>query len=398
MAEDIRVVELFAGVGGFRVGLEAASPRFKTVWANQWEPGRKSQHAYDCYVHHFGMTPNHSNTDISLAVDEVPDHDLLVGGFPCQDYSVAATNAKGIEGKKGVLWWQINNILTRVRPPYVLLENVDRLIKSPARQRGRDFAVILKCLALLGYAVEWRVVNAAEYGYAQRRRRVFIFAQHESTDICRNNALSSARQVIFENGFFAQTFPVQPISQEKLFDADIELPANILDVSRDFSYRFKNAGYMRNGVITTCEVVPVKMEPTPLLSILQTEVRDERYYNINLEKVLYYKGSKREERRKPNGVTYHYTEGAVPFPDNLTAPARTILTSESKVNRSTHYILDPETGRIRTLTPVECERINGFPDDWTNTGMPEAYRYFTMGNALVVPLITRMGTNLTKLL
>ena len=398
MSDDIRVVELFAGVGGFRVGLESASSRFKTVWANQWEPGRKSQHAYECYVHHFGKTPIHTNTDISLVVDDVPEHDLLVGGFPCQDYSVAATNAKGIEGKKGVLWWQINNILTRVRPPYVLLENVDRLIKSPARQRGRDFAVILKCFSLLGYTVEWRVINAAEYGFSQRRRRVFIFAYHNTSTLFTQKKQFTAAEIISTNGFFAETFPVEPFPQEKMFDTDVELPTNILDVSRDFSFRFKNAGVMQNDVITSRETTPIGAAPVSLGTLLEPAVLDEKYYNINLDKVKYYKGSKREERRKPNGIAYHYTEGSVPFPDNLAAPARTILTSESKINRSTHYVLDPVTSRIRTLTPVECERINGFPDNWTDTGMPEAFRYFTMGNALVVPLITEMGKRLCHLI
>ena len=117
MTHDIKVVELFAGVGGFRLGLETASQRFQTIWASQWEPGRKIQHAFECYVHHFGHSENHTNVDITLAKDAIPSHHLLVGGFPCQDYSVAATQAKGIEGKKGVLWWEIYDTLMRIRPP-----------------------------------------------------------------------------------------------------------------------------------------------------------------------------------------------------------------------------------------------------------------------------------------
>ena len=196
--EKLKVIELFAGVGGFRLGLEGWKGKssssgyskkmiknFETVWSNQWEPGVKVQHASDVYQEMFGST-GHSNQDIGAIVPKsIPKHDLLVGGFPCQDYSVAKQLAKseGIEGKKGVLWWSIRDILEAKRPKYALLENVDRLIKSPAKQRGRDFAIILASLADLDYMVEWRVINAADYGMPQRRRRVFIFAYHKKSTL-----------------------------------------------------------------------------------------------------------------------------------------------------------------------------------------------------------------------
>ena len=97
---DIRVVELFAGVGGFRLGLEAASDRYKVIWANQWEPYKDDQWAFDCYVSHFGKSPNHVCKDIAVAKKDIPDHDLLVGGFPCQDYSIMKKNSAGIEQER----------------------------------------------------------------------------------------------------------------------------------------------------------------------------------------------------------------------------------------------------------------------------------------------------------
>ena len=118
---EIKVAELFAGVGGFRVGLKRASDskletsnKYKIVWSNQWEPSTKTQDASKIYVKKFGAE-NHSNEDIAkVPVSEIPDHDMLVGGFPCQDYSVARTlnKAEGIAGKKGVLWWEIHRILS----------------------------------------------------------------------------------------------------------------------------------------------------------------------------------------------------------------------------------------------------------------------------------------------
>lgn len=143
LSKTLTTIELFAGVGGFRIGLEntkVEDKSFKIVWSNQWEPSTKIQHASDVYCAKFGFE-NHSNNDISsVDISDIPDHELLVGGFPCQDYSVASTlkNAGGIVGKKGVLWWQIYRILKEKgdkAPKYLMLENVDRLLKSPFTKR-----------------------------------------------------------------------------------------------------------------------------------------------------------------------------------------------------------------------------------------------------------------------
>ena len=203
MPNKIKVAELFAGVGGFRLGLEGWEKKsassgytkpiksiYEIVWSNQWEPSTKTQHASLVYEKRFGKS-GHSNEDITTVdVATIPDHDLLVGGFPCQDYSVATTlkNSKGLIGKKGVLWWSIHKILgeKKKKPKYIFLENVDRLLISPSKQRGRDFAIILKSLDDLGYAVEWRVINAADYGMPQRRKRIFILGYSKNTTLYKN--------------------------------------------------------------------------------------------------------------------------------------------------------------------------------------------------------------------
>ena len=214
MKETLNVVELFAGVGGFRLGLEKADANvFKTVWANQWEPSRKTQDAFDCYTRNFDEGI-HSNEDISTVPDKVFQElniDLLVGGFPCQDYSVARSlsGEKGLEGKKGVLFWEIKRVIENSHPKYVLLENVDRLLKSPSKQRGRDFAVMLATFRDLGYIVEWRVVNAAEYDAAQKRRRIFIFAYKKTLDFATKQDRFKPHDIVFKEGFFANTFPVK---------------------------------------------------------------------------------------------------------------------------------------------------------------------------------------------
>ncbi|MFG6372860.1 MAG: DNA (cytosine-5-)-methyltransferase [Oscillospiraceae bacterium] len=402
--ESIRTVELFAGVGGFRLGLEAASDKFKVIWANQWEPSMREQYAFDCYVAHFGNGKHHVCQDIAKAKSGVPDHDLLVGGFPCQDYSIMKKNSAGIEGTKGVLWWQIDDILREKRPKYVLLENVDRIIRSPAKQCGRDFSIILRCLYEKGYAVEWRVVNAADYGYAQRRRRTFIIAYHNQTQIFRDFAeiicvqgLKSMHRHIMENGIFAKAFPIKNHSRIYVESWVDELEyADISDVSKTQQIYLYNAGVMMNGRIYSVDVIPQQEAPTPIKDILERVPVSEHYFlrDEDMPRWVYAKGAKHEKRHRRDGSQYYFSEGSVPFPEPLDKPSRTTLTSESQVGRTSHVVQDQATGRLRVLTPVECERLNGFPDGWTDTGMPDRMRYFCMGNALVVPLVTRIASTL----
>ena len=419
------MVELFAGVGGFRLGMDRLQSGWETVWFSQWEPGKTKQWAHDCYVGHYGDLPDLNNemtTGIDIGqVDKhaVPDHTLLVGGFPCQDYSVAhpLSSSQGIEGKKGVLWWQIRDILIAKRPPFVLLENVDRLLKSPASQRGRDFGIILTCFAQLGYRVEWRVVNAADYGSVQRRRRIFIFAYNRNTAYAVKMDPFSAMDIITKEGFHVLSFPINDYLSESITTVPVADLTNedpymiltegteqsdndLIEITQHFAFDFKNAGFMKDGVVTTCEIVPAHEELVPLISILEKNV-DEKYYipSDKMDKWVYLKGAKKIQRTSKSGHMYTFSEGPIAFPDPFDRPGRTMLTSESTLNRSTHVVADPGSGRIRLLTPIEAERMQGFDDNWTgNTKMPERFRYFCMGNALVVPMITRMGKILDKII
>ena len=390
------ICELFAGVGGFRLGFERLEADWETTWFSQWEPGARTQWAHDCYVQHFGDSADlnnefHTGEDIStMDKQAIPDHTLLVGGFPCQDYSVAHTlsSSHGIEGKKGVLWWQIRDTIIAKKPPFCIFENVDRLLKSPAKQRGRDFGVILACLAKEGYSVEWRVVNAAQYGAAQRRRRTFIFAYRNDTIYGQKMADMSADMIIKNGGLMAKAFPIQNIGQI----TETVIGGDIVDVSDNFAFAFETAGYMCKGRIYTAKVTEQEEEPITLGKILQTTVDDKFYItNEKMPKWTYLKGAKKIPRKSADGHEYTFSEGPIAFPDPWDRPGRTMLTSESTINRSTHVVSDPGTGRLRLLTPVEAERLQGFDDEWTNTGMPDRMRYFCMGNALVVPMITRMG-------
>ncbi len=404
---NIRVVELFAGVGGFRLGLERASKDYEIVWSNQWEPSTKVQHASRVYEARFPNS-NHSNQDISLVpTKEIPDHDLLVGGFPCQDYSVATTlkSSGGLIGKKGVLWWQIYRILEekgRKAPKFLMLENVDRLLKSPASQRGRDFAVMLASLNKLGYAVEWRVINAAEYGMPQRRKRIFILGYKKGTKPF--SALQKGedyQKTILRDSQFCTQFPVESDGKLNRF----ELGEELVDVSENFNVGkklspFQNSGYMINGSVFTIRTkpLPVSSQQTlgQVLVPLSKVSKDFLIGPLELPKWKYHKGAKNERKFSKSGnYHYNYSEGAMAFPDSLEKPSRTIITGEGgrTASRFKHVVI--QNGKYRRLIPLELERLNMFPDDHTKLeGISDAKRAFIMGNALVVGIVEKLGATL----
>lgn len=391
----LRVMEMFAGVGGFRLGLENANPDFFHVnWANQWEPSRKAQDAFECYKRNF-PDGEHVNEDIATISEEslrTASPDMLVGGFPCQDYSVARSlsGEKGLQGKKGVLFWEIKRVIEVTEPKYVLLENVDRLLKSPSSQRGRDFAVMLATFRDLGYDVEWRVINAAEYGFAQRRRRVFIFAYKRQGNYAESIRNLTSDELTFKHGFFAESFPVKNEPYKRRIDKTT-LPKDIVTISDEFSFTFHPSGVMRNGDIYSAHLEPVLKKPVTLGEILLNEKEIEDKYYLTEEDIAKFadlRGSKRIERTTADGHTYFFSEGSMSPIDFLDRPGRTMLTSEGSKNRSTHVV--EVDGRRRFLTPIECERLNGFPDNWTS-GMTDRMRYFCMGNALVVGLVEIIG-------
>ena len=501
-----RVVELFAGVGGFRLGLEqgpselypgggwqyaeGARQDWEVLWGNQWEPSSKSQPAFDCYARNFEGHGEHVNEDIAQVLNdagvplydgetvlpwseiateggEIPqEFELLVGGFPCQDYSVAKPlrQSGGLGGEKGILWWEIARILQQYRPAHVLLENVDRLLKSPSQQRGRDFAVILACFAQLGYAVEWRVVNAADYGLPQRRRRVFIYATRqgawfeelgvEATEYRIDPEgwaavlEGSAREGLTKLGVLAAALPCALKSEN---EGHIEFLASgeSLDpyaVSVDWTGGrrsvWANAGMMVGGVAFTANVestydgtklkledvvLPIEEVVAKYPEFIIPETQLDWAEKPKTSSWNYLKGAKREPRTKVvqgEEFTYVYAEGAVGFPEPLEGPSRTILTGEGGTSSSrfkhvirqpvTQALLDDETlpervrgavvdgedgedgpGLYRRLTPVELERLNGFPDGWTE-GMKDGRRAFCMGNALVVGIVESIGEEIAR--
>ena len=411
----LTVIDLFAGVGGFRLGLEGwnglsstskytkeIEPKFKVVWSNQWEPSTKKQYASETYINRFGDN-NHSNEDIAtVRTSDIPNHDVLVGGFPCQDYSVAKSlgQSKGIVGKKGVLWWEIHRILKEKgedSPRYLILENVDRLLISPASQRGRDFAIILASLSDLGYDVEWRVINAADYGMPQRRKRTYIVAYKKNSPVqCQ---ITSPFECVILNGVLETAFPAEFHTNLNTFSID----GDLADITGTFNMQtpektiFKHCGFVRDRTVVTTDYVSKFTGNLIVLGdVLQdiSEIPDEYFISdVDLPKWKYLKGYKREERIKPNGEKYYYSEGAMSFPDSINKPSRTIITAEGGTTPSRFKHVIEQDGKLRRLTPLELERLNMFPDHHTSGNTPTK-RAFFMGNAFVVGVIENIGNKL----
>lgn len=405
--KNIRVVELFAGVGGFRIGLEGASDAYQTIWNNQWEPSTKHQDASLVYRARFGSS-GHSNNDIcTIATKDIPDHDLLVGGFPCQDYSVAATLSRsgGIEGKKGVLWWQIYRILEEKgekRPNYIFLENVDRLINSPATQRGRDFAIILASLSDLGYIVEWRVINAAEYGMPQRRRRTYIVGYRKDSVVA--NKIEDANNWLVYDGVMAKSFP---FTEKKNTISKFKITGSIKEVSDNFNKDKKDSPFGTAGIMIDRKILSVDSTfvydgtiQTLGDILVDEEFVPEEFFisDEELPKWQYEKGAKKINRVSKEGYEYVFSEGGMAFPDYLDKPSRTMITGEggSAPSRFKHVVQTP-SGRYRRLIPIELERLNMFPDNHTyHPEVSDGRRAFLMGNALVCGIVEIIGKSLYR--
>lgn len=427
----MKIFSMFDGVGGFIVGLENSSKEiFKTLYSNQYEPSRKIQDAYEVGLYRF---PNmeHIGTDVALIPNEKFEEmrkngvDMIVGGFPCQDYSVARSkkNELGIEGKKGVLFWEIIRATEVIKPKYLILENVDRLLKAPSSQRGRDFAVMLAAFNELGYSVEWRVINAADYGRAQRRRRVFFFVFRNDTKwgerlhktyesnlpkkATTEERLAQYQNYIFADGLFGRQFPVKDMAVKKRINAN-HLIGDIAEVSETFNDgKFWNSGLMTNGYYYTIETDPIVENPITMGDIVVPEdTVDAKYYitGEKLEKFKYLRGPKKITRTSADGHEYTYAEGGMSDYDSLELPGRTMLTSEGSVNRSTHLL--KINGNYRLITPIEAERLQDFPDDWTKFKLnakgeveevSDRMRMFFMGNALVTGIVKRIGDELQKI-
>lgn len=313
-----KFVDLFAGIGGFRQAFQGEGG--KCVFSSEW-----NKYAQKTYEANFGEVPFGDISKISAS--EIPDHDILVAGFPCQPFSLAGVSKKNALGKahgfldetQGTLFFDIARILNEKQPPIVLLENVKNLV---SHDKGRTFKVIRETLASLGYSVQAQVIDAKGW-VPQHRERIFITAFLE-------REFSSTPEM---------KFPSSPVSS------------------------------------AVC-----------VFDILESQVEQKYTLTNNLWKYL--REYARKHAAKGNGFGFGLVD--------LAGVSRTL---SARYYKDGSEILIPQRGRNpRRLTPKECRRLMGFPDEFMieGIGVSDTQLYKQFGNSVVVPVVKAVAENLVR--
>lgn len=319
----MRFVELFAGIGGFRLGLERAG--HDCVWANEWD-----KYANKVYRSHWGEC---DDRDIrSVDVGEIPRHDLLVGGFPCQAFSIAG-NREGFDDARGTLFFEIARILEACRPSHCLLENVKGLLSHDG---GRTFCRIIEVLGELGYCVEWQVLNSKDFGVPQNRERVFIHGFRGES------GFSIFPLVRYDGVSSSEGAEEQGVGQGSLRSVASTITAGYQKLNEGSTIvQVNNPRHSNNRVYDESGIAPA-------LRTMQGGNRQ--------PKILSHSWRNGDPARGGTGPLYS-------------------MEHSFTLDTSPHYVVGD---RIRKLTPLECERLQGFPDGWTSC-LSNSQRYKCLG-------------------
>lgn len=344
----MRTVELFAGIGGFRLAADGLG--WRTVWANDLCP-----RACRVYRERFGGEVLREG-DLRDYLAEIPAHDVLTAGFPCQPFS-SAGKKKGLRDPRGTLFEAIASLLVRCRPPTFVLENVKRLLTM---EGGSHFATILRALTTAGYRVEWRLLNAMDLGLPQNRQRVFLVGKRSD--------LPAEDPCLVGEGDLPLGFDPATAKGKLIVRHGARFPAWGLAEGRHF--------IAMNPVRFSAALPRVLLR-----EVLQADVPPE--YDFT-EATLRWLGANRPVDRLVGGVRILSNQaggarmGYTIFGIDGVAPTLTSTTSR-------HYERYRVGDRYRRLTPVEYARIQGFPDDHARAAVPYD-RYALYGNAVPPPL------------
>jgi len=345
--KKIKYIELFSGVGGFRLGIERA-------FGNSSQGERLFECVFSCeidkycvQVYNRQFKERYEPTDITtVRAEELPDFDLLCGGFPCQAFSIAGKR-RGFQDTRGTLFFEIARILKVKRPQFVFLENVKGLLNH---NKGETFRVIIQALSELGYDVQWMVLNSKFFGVPQNRERVFIIGSIRGTS--RPEILPFEEGAEFDIGGSA-THVARTITSQYYKQGQWEqyIMRKQFDVSGKGYKSQQDRVYHPNGIMCCLP----NFNPVNKLNIF-----DEKKPKVMVHRGVLRKGKFGNGLKKEMSFTLDQTCGR-----DLTIK---------------------EGVRIRRLTPIECERLQGFPDNWTD-GVSDTQRYKMMGNAVTVNVI-----------
>jgi len=329
----MRYIDLFAGVGGFHLGIERSGQNgYTCVYSNEWD-----RYANSVYRRHYEECDIRDIREV--AADKIPDHELIVGGFPCQAFSVAG-NRGGFSDTRGTLFFEIMRIAKQKRTPYLLLENVKGLL---SHDKGKTFDTMLRAMDELGYDAQWQVLNSKHW-VPQNRERIFIVGYLRGQPR-------------------PQVFP--------LGESDGGGSQSQVRQAKDIS-----------GTIT------IKNQSPQWQFDASTTLIDMAYRN-----------------REPRAYTTHapavrdYGSGGNKMPMVTRQPLKFLGRNQKNIAGDYSYAVDTMStnglniaGKIRRLTPIECERLQSFPDDWTKLGadgeeISDTQRYKMMGNAVTTKVV-----------
>ena len=374
----MKVGSLFSGVGGFDLGLERSG--HEIVWQVEYDKQARSilrKHWPD--VKMYNDVQQVGGKDGEAGRDVLEEVDLICGGFPCQDLSVAG-HRRGLDGSKSGLWYEFYRILKECRPKYCLVENVPGLFSS---NKGRDMEVLVRGLEELGYQWQYRILDSQYFGVPQRRRRVFIVGYLGE---------GCAPQVLLES----ESLPWHPATSREEGQGS----------AGDAGCSDEDSG--REQVVARCTgYAKYKMEDEMKAS---SPLRARHNEATDLVVPRIFQQNTRDEVRYMNGDGQ--LAGALPAQpgskqQNYVAThqqvAPTLNSSGAGTSRPGGQGAEPgfyiSSDAPRRLTPRECERLQGFPDDWTrldDTGkeMADGPRYRMMGNAVTVNVAEFIGAQL----
>jgi len=359
--KEIRIADLFGGVGGFRLGIERATNKEnREIEQQQQSKGANIRHnrnklntsssrgrgrenkrdtTYSCVfyseidkyavqTYNKNFKENHKPTDITkIRAKDIPNFDILCGGFPCQAFSIAGKR-RGFQDTRGTLFFEIARIIKTKRPKIVFLENVKGLLNH---NKGETFRTIIQTISELGYNVQWMVLNSKFFGVPQNRERVFIIGSLRGE--CRPEILP-----------FGEINEINNQKQQKQEQYIMDLYNNKIHSDRS----------------------PTLTEPHHNTLRVMTQVHNMQPRSPNRPSLKYSSGGSGHLQR--DDISYCLDGGntnAVEFNDM----------------------------KIRRLTPIECERLQGFPDNWTE-GVSDTQRYKQMGNAVTVNVIEAIARKL----
>ena len=357
---NLKAVELFAGIGGFRLGLTNAN--IETIWANDI-----NELSYQVYESNFGKDSLVLGDINKIPILDIPNHDILTAGFPCQPFSPAGKKLGVRDSVRGTLFERIVEIIDKKQPKYFFLENVKRLLTM---ENGYHFRVILNALSELDYFIEWRIISPISFGIPQNRDRIFIFGT-------KLNSVHINYQLLQNTSVFLTQPDLTDLENvEELLEKDMMMPI-VTNKGKNYNW---GIAYKNKMLTLSLPTLPDIKPRQKLKDILQDDLMVDTQFDFTSDTLERIKQSK-AVNRYCHGVELLYNQdggarlGYTIFGINGIASTLTASTSR-------HYERYQIGDKFRRLTNIEYARLMGFPDDWCR--IARIYdQYALFGNAIV---------------